>query len=413
MRPIQSLRTIVLMSVACLLATTVSLTSPNVAEAATGRVITTNGTPIYVRSGPSSSASVIGSLPQGATVSFSCYLNGDAVTGPYGTETIWNRLDSGGFVSDSWLSTNSNGPIVPLCDSSPAPNPAPTPTPAPPAPNQFRIAWTSIGIYPRASTSMGSTKIGNALQDGTVITVACETKGETVSDKYTSNIWEKLDNGTYVPNVYVNTGVNGWTPGIPRCGTPSPKPLPQSRYNRTAAVAFAQAHWNDQPRFAEDCTWFASQTLWTGGLPKSEQWTDRTWDLTRLASRRYYPGPTKVATFADTLKDYLVSSDLATVRQLSWQQNSVPDARVGDLIAYDWGHPDGHGNLVLGNDGQIDHLMIITTIKPNGYPEVTGHTTNTQLTGWTWSRAANDWWENAYKAPGYGPPKVFLIHVLY
>jgi uncharacterized protein YraI len=84
----------------------------------TGKVITPSGVSLYVRSGPGTSYSAIASLARGTVVSFSCYANGTAVTGPYGTETAWDRLDSGGYVSDAWIYTGSNSTVVPLCGPS-------------------------------------------------------------------------------------------------------------------------------------------------------------------------------------------------------------------------------------------------------------------------------------------------------
>lgn len=71
-------------------------------------------------------------LPQGTKVKFSCFEYGDWVTGPYGRENIWNRLDDGGYASDAWIWTGFNTPVVPKCPASPpAPMPAPRPVPSP------------------------------------------------------------------------------------------------------------------------------------------------------------------------------------------------------------------------------------------------------------------------------------------
>lgn len=103
-------------SVITIMAMGVSLTLATPAFAGvTGTVITPSGERLYVRSGPGASYSEIGALARGTVVSFSCYTNGTAVTGPYGTETAWDRLDSGGYVSDAWIYTGSNNAVVPQC----------------------------------------------------------------------------------------------------------------------------------------------------------------------------------------------------------------------------------------------------------------------------------------------------------
>jgi hypothetical protein len=84
------------------------------AGAATGRVIT-GVINMNVKTGPGLGYASIALLPPGSVVSFSCYVEGQAVTSRYGTETAWDRLDSGGYIPDAWVFTGSSAPIVPLC----------------------------------------------------------------------------------------------------------------------------------------------------------------------------------------------------------------------------------------------------------------------------------------------------------
>jgi hypothetical protein len=123
-----------------------------------------------------------------------------------------------------------------------------TSTPASAA-TQFRVAWTGIGVYPRSGPSMDTTKVGAALPDGAIVDVDCETTGTTMSDTagYVSDIWERLTDGTYIANVFVNTGVDGWTPGIPRCAEP---PAPHT-YINLFDVGFAL---NAPHEWGEGCT---------------------------------------------------------------------------------------------------------------------------------------------------------------
>lgn len=82
----------------------------------------------------------------------------------------------------------------------------------------FSVAWTHIGIYPRTAPSMLAGSAGPAVSDGTPLEVICEQEGESVTgDAGTSTIWEKTTIG-WLPNVFVSTGVDGWTPGVPKCG---------------------------------------------------------------------------------------------------------------------------------------------------------------------------------------------------
>jgi len=93
------------------------------------------------------------------------------------------------------------------------------------------------------------------------------------------------------------------------------------------------------------------------------------------------PAPTKTVTEADALKNYLVNSGLASIRELSWSQNDPPDAKLGDIIGYDWNG---------GADGVIDHVMMITNFS-GGYPLVSGHTEPEIDGGWPWRNKFSGW----------------------
>lgn len=260
------------------------------------------------------------------------------------------------------------------------------PAPAHAASN-FRIAWTHIGIYPRSAPSMSAAKVGAALPDGAWISVACETTGVSVtSDVGTSTIWEKLTNGTFVPNVFVETGANGWTPGVPRCDGAPPGPAPAtSKYNRAGAVAAARAHYKgeDVP-FIADCTYFASQALVGGGLSVTTNWQAGSTDINDQASRPLYLlqryGPTKRWANADYLKNYLVNErKVATIAEVSLSSKN-PGVQLGDLIMYDWeGKPDGI----------LDHTAVVTGFDSDGTTLVTQREPSQTDRKWNWSLAEN------------------------
>ncbi|WP_242109189.1 M23 family metallopeptidase [Luteimonas aquatica] len=81
---------------------------------ATGTV-NTSGANLNVRSGPSTSYSVVGSLADGAKVTISCQTTGQSVTGTYGTSNLWNRIGSGRYIPDAYTYTGSDGRVAPDC----------------------------------------------------------------------------------------------------------------------------------------------------------------------------------------------------------------------------------------------------------------------------------------------------------
>lgn len=272
---------------------------------------------------------------------------------------------------------------------------------------RFTIAYTGgIGVYPRSGPSMGSQRVGAALPEGSSVEVACELEGELVDNNTTpaTKIWERLSDGTHIPNAYINSGADGWTPGVPRCDQ-SPDPQPKenaSAYNPVAAANWAKEHAYDTPRFSgNDCTWFVSQALWNGGMQKTDRWTDYSTDdeQTRNGPK---PGPTRAARLADDLFHYLTSSGQVKLKQISWSDNTAAGAEVGDLIFY---------NLNMHDPEDLDHVAIVTGINSDGYPVISQHTAGARDKYWSWSEAYNTWIEKAYHHEKYGPPKAYLIKI--
>lgn len=177
--------------------------------AATGQTIGSSSVPVY--SGPGSENSADGSIPVGTEVSFSCFVAGQDVSGPYGTEDLWDALDSGGYVSDALIYTGSNSAVAPACPSAQF------------GTGTYPIAWTA-SAQPMSSPSTGSGADGGVIAAGTLVSLACETTGDTVTDSagFANSLWDQLSSGGYVPNVYLDTQVNGATPGVSTCSAPAP-----------------------------------------------------------------------------------------------------------------------------------------------------------------------------------------------
>lgn len=78
-------------------------------------------------------------------------------------------------------------------------------------PHQYPIAFTGEygGVYPRENADLTSEKIGEVLAEGNIVSIACEYDGQEVSNSLctSSQVWEKLDNGTSIPNAFVNSRV--------------------------------------------------------------------------------------------------------------------------------------------------------------------------------------------------------------
>ncbi|HWO25851.1 MAG TPA: hypothetical protein VNO30_44255 [Kofleriaceae bacterium] len=76
--------------------------------------INTSGAPLTIRASASSAAAAVGSVPDGAFVTITCQKVGQSITGTYGTTALWDKI-GGGYVSDAYVSTGSDGRVAPDC----------------------------------------------------------------------------------------------------------------------------------------------------------------------------------------------------------------------------------------------------------------------------------------------------------
>jgi hypothetical protein len=78
-------------------------------------VVTTAGDPMNVRASASTTAAVKGLAANYAKVNIECYVEGETVTGRFGTSNIWDRIGDGHYISDTYLQTGSDLPVAPKC----------------------------------------------------------------------------------------------------------------------------------------------------------------------------------------------------------------------------------------------------------------------------------------------------------
>src|SRR5436190_7688027 len=110
---------------------------------ALGVVDVNAGYTLTVRRGPHAKAAKVRKLADGAHVRIVCQTDGDQTSGTFGTSTLWDQLKGGGYVSDTYVYTGSDGRVAPECtpDVKPQPKPAPHP-PAQPAGRPLDVTLT-------------------------------------------------------------------------------------------------------------------------------------------------------------------------------------------------------------------------------------------------------------------------------
>ena len=155
----------------------------------------TSGTALNARSGPATSYPVVRTFPPGSSVSVVCQTTGQQV----GTTRVWDRLASGIWVSDRYLSTPSK----------------PGFTTALPRCNYPGQVTAPVALSARTGPGTSYPTTGNPLPRGSLAYVVCQKRGNTVG---TTAVWNKLRDGRWVSDFYVSNRSNtSWSPPVPRC----------------------------------------------------------------------------------------------------------------------------------------------------------------------------------------------------
>lgn len=165
-----------------------------VATVAKGYRVTAS-TPLNVRSGPTTTSSVIGQLAAGSAVNVVCQARGQTV----GSTAVWDLLSTGGYVSDRYVSTPSTtgfSTALPRCSY----------------PGQITI---STPVNTRSGPGTTYTNLNQPLQGGALAYVACQKSGSLVG---TTRVWDQLVDGRWASDYYVSNRSNTtYSAPVPRC----------------------------------------------------------------------------------------------------------------------------------------------------------------------------------------------------
>ena len=80
-----------------------ALAGPALAASGVTATVDTDGSPLNVRSGPSATAALVGTVPDGSTISVVCQSTGQNVAGTVRSTAEWDRLSTGNYVSDAYV----------------------------------------------------------------------------------------------------------------------------------------------------------------------------------------------------------------------------------------------------------------------------------------------------------------------
>jgi len=143
-------------------------------------------------------------------------------------------------------------------------------------------------------------------------------------------------------------------------------------YDREAARAYAERHWNDpNPQYIHfdvDCTNYVSQCLYAGGAPMNYTGVRESgwWYKGRSGGRELWSFSWSVAHALQLYLSQPRRNGLAAERV-----SSPRELTVGDVVCYDF---DG--------DGRFEHNAIVTGADGAGMPLVNAHTVNSRSRYW-------------------------------
>lgn len=159
---------------------------------------------LNMRSGPSTGDGLVTCVSSGAVITVQCVATGSAVTGPYGTSSLWDYTNwngHSGYVSDALVFTGTNSAVAGTCGSSPAP--------VPPSSGNTGTINTSVCLKLRQGPSTSAGQVG-CVPPQTVITIDCTAYGDSVTGPYgASTLWDHTDYGGaagFVSDAWVYTG---------------------------------------------------------------------------------------------------------------------------------------------------------------------------------------------------------------
>ncbi|GAB2979125.1 hypothetical protein GCM10027076_16010 [Nocardioides montaniterrae] len=149
--------------------------------------------------GPSNSYSAGPTRTVNSPLHITCYVSGQSIKGPYGTESIWDLADDGYFYSDAWVYTGTNGAAIPKC-----------------APKAVKVDSHATGGLSGHRGPSNSYAHGSARAANSGMTIWCYVTGDSIKGPYgTENIWDFTTDGYYYSDAWVYTGTNG--AAVPHC----------------------------------------------------------------------------------------------------------------------------------------------------------------------------------------------------
>jgi len=170
------------------------------------------------RAGPSLTARLVEEkmYKAGDRVTVVCQTDGGSAYG----SNVWDKTDDGVYVPDARVRTA--GARLARCAN------------ATPSRYGFTASTDLAGRGAKATTAAAV----KTYPAGSTVYITCQAIG---TNAYGSNIWDYTVDRLWVADHYLKTGYDTFTPGVPRCATPSPAETAGGEYPAKVAVAGRKA----------------------------------------------------------------------------------------------------------------------------------------------------------------------------
>jgi murein DD-endopeptidase MepM/ murein hydrolase activator NlpD len=172
--------------------------------------------PLNVRSGPAVWNPMVRKARNGTSLGLDCQVHGQSIRGTTRTTDLWDRLTDGTYVSDGWVRRSAS---LPLCGAA-------RPGARAAAATTFTgtVASGRIPLKVRSGPAQQNAQL-TTLPTGSPVTIACQQPGQPIAGLVRStNLWDRLPDGTYVSDAYVNRSTT--PPTCTAAPAPSAPPVP-------------------------------------------------------------------------------------------------------------------------------------------------------------------------------------------
>jgi flagellar protein FlgJ len=199
---------------------------------------------LKVRSGPSLSSAVIGSLRDGRRITAVCGVTGQTVRGSVRTTSQWDRLSTGGYVTHAYI---FSAKLIPRCGAAKSLRAAAVKAKPAPAKVTYKVGTvrTTDGAVNVRTGPSTTAPVKRKAVNGAKVHGVCGVVGTLVNGTVRSTIqWNRLTDGSYISHAYVVTPTLRLCPGTPAAPAVTAPTITPAQF-LAVAVPGAQRGWRE------------------------------------------------------------------------------------------------------------------------------------------------------------------------